>query len=173
MYVFVEPFLQLCLFKRGPQDLPPSTLLLTLVSLVYVIVTGLMVLPYFPVAVSLLQGLLDFAILAGYTWLILLLSGYPRRWLQTLIALLGAGTILTTLMLPLLYNAGQDPSAWVALTYLFAAGWLLVLYAHIFRLALSARSLGYGMIFALGYVLLSAALMQRLFPAPTVSSPVA
>ncbi len=166
MYVLVRPFVQVCLFRRGPQDLPPSTLLLALVALAYVLVTTVMVLPYFPILVCALHALLDLAILALYTWLILRLGGHSRRWLQTLIALAGGSTVLSALMLPLLYNAKGGIAPVLALLYLLLAGWLLILYAHIFRVALSARSLGLGMLLALGYLFLSAAILQRLFPDP-------
>jgi hypothetical protein len=100
---FVELFRDIVLWRKGPQDLPASTLLLALAVLTYVAASAAQL------AVMGEGGatwffflLLDPALLAASVWLMLKLYSHPERFLQTATAVLGAGAYLSiVLYLPL------------------------------------------------------------------------
>ena len=115
---FLKVFLDIVLWRRGPQDLPASRLLLALTAASYVAVSALQlgVLgekgPAWFVFV-----VLDPILLTGGTYLLLKLFRHPERFLQTATAILGTGAVLGLLLfLPLQLilsgmGAGQDSTA--------------------------------------------------------------
>lgn len=170
MVSLIKPFLQLCLLNRGPQDLPASPLLLVITILAYLLVGTAMGWPYYGVAVSLMQSLFELALLLGFSWSLLRVRRHPGRFLQTATALTGAGVVLGALLLPLVYAIRRaqllgESAELAALSYLAVLGWLLAVYGHIYRHALSLPHLGYGVLVALGFVVVATGLIESLFPA--------
>jgi hypothetical protein len=100
---FLKLFLDIVLWRRGPQDLPASSLLFWLTLVAYVAVSA--------IQLSLLEEsgatwvvflLADPLLLTGCVWLILKLFNHPERFLQTAAAVLGTGALLGLLLyLPL------------------------------------------------------------------------
>ena len=96
MLALFNLFLDICLFRKAPQDVPASTPLLKMCLLAYAL-SGLVVLLIsapVAVAVALLQILLDMVLLGGLLYLGLILRRHPQRFEQTLSALTGSGTLL-------------------------------------------------------------------------------
>jgi len=100
---FVELFRDIVLWRKGPQDLPASNLLLGLAAAAYIAVSAVQL------AVMGENGrtwfvflLLDPALLTASVWLMLRLYAHPERFLQTATGVLGAGAYLSiVLYLPL------------------------------------------------------------------------
>ncbi len=100
MRILFDLFLDICLFRKGPRDVPASMALLKMCLLAYG-ASGLLVLTLsVPVQVALLQILLDMVLLAGLLYLMLILHRHPGRFEQTLTALTGSGTLMGLLALP-------------------------------------------------------------------------
>lgn len=73
MRILFDLFLDICLFRKGPRDVPASMALLKMCLLAYG-ASGLLVLTLnVPVQVALLQILLDLVLLAGLLYLTLIL----------------------------------------------------------------------------------------------------
>ena len=158
MRALFELFLAICLLRKGPQDVPASPVLLRLSLLSYGISGVLIPLLDVSLTVSLLLTGLDMALLTGLAYGLLALRDYRPRFMQTLTALLGTGTLLQLLALPLLFLLKQetvDASApvWLVLLWLGLFIWGIVIMAHILRQTLST-SLGVGVLYSLAYVLL-------------------
>lgn len=173
MVSLIKPFLQLCLLNQGPQDLPASRLLLAITAFLYLLVGMAMGWPYYGPVLSLVQSLFELALLWGFSWSLLRVRRHPGRFVQTAAALTGAGAVLGVLLLPLVYAIYRarmlgEPADLAALSYLAVLGWLLVVYGHIYRHALSLPHLGYGVLVALGFVVVAAGLIESLFPAGVV-----
>jgi len=170
MYAVVEPFLEVCLLRRGPQDLPPSGLLLGLALVAYYLVSALTAMAVYGPGVGLLQAGVEVITLAGYTYAGLQVAGRLARFWQTLIALAGTGTVIGLVMVPLVYvlypEASGNLAAVASMVYLLLVGWLLAVFGHIFRHALSFGHLGWGVLVALGYLVVSSVVLQGLFPMP-------
>ena len=103
MSAFFKLFLDIVLWRRGPQDLPASRFLVWMTAVAYVgvsaiqmAVTGETGLAWFVFLV------MDPLLLTGCVWLMLKLYGHPERFLQTAAAVLGTGALLAlVLYLPL------------------------------------------------------------------------
>lgn len=129
MQQFFRIFLDIVLWRRGPQDLPVSQLLLALAVAGYVLVSVVqLVLLRESAATWLFFVVADPLLLYGWTWLVLRIFGKTERLQQTATAVFGASATLGVVMyLPLqalLMAAGQDvasaPSQVVALLLVVA-----------------------------------------------------
>ena len=127
MKAFVELFRDIVLWRKGPQDLPASTLLLALAVLTYVAASAAQLAVMGEGAATwIFFLLLDPALLAASVWLMLKLYSHPERFLQTATAVLGAGAYLS-IVLYLQHGTGATLFTGVAfaLTYFFFINLLL------------------------------------------------
>lgn len=158
MQALFNLFLDICLFRKGPQHVPPSVALLKACLLTYGL-SGLLVLVLStPAPVAILQILLDLVLLSGLVYLALTLHQRLRRFEQTLSALTGTGALMGLLALPLMsWIVHQQPSGDTQLPSLLLLAlmvWSIAIMAHILRLAFET-SVWVGALYALGYTFLS------------------
>jgi hypothetical protein len=119
----VQQFLRICidivLWRRGPQDLPASRLLLAVALAVYIAVSAVQLALLGETAATwLLFIVVDPLLLAGWVWLVLRLYGRRERFLQTASAVFGTGAVLGVgLYLPLqliVAGLGHEPASGLA-----------------------------------------------------------
>lgn len=170
MYALISPFVRLCLLNASPQDLPASTVLLALCLSADALVTTLIAMPVYSFSLSVTQAMVEISLLLGYTGIALRIRANPERYVQTVSALAGVGVIIGVLALPLVYSlfrsashGSADPFA--LFVYLMAFAWLLVVYGHIYRHALSTGMV-MGVLVAFGYVMLTSLAIEAVFPMP-------
>jgi hypothetical protein len=165
-------YLDIALFRRGPQDVPASGALLLLTLAAYFIVNLLLSVLLPP---SLLQaaGQLVIGIAFIFAWYrgVLALAGHPERLLQTATALFGYQAVLAPLFvagtkLYLSYGMqppGQIPASVVILALLV---WTLAINGRVLRAAT-----GWPMFVCVGVVLLQVIVLQMLVLALFGQSP--
>jgi len=168
MAALVQFFIQLCLLRRTPQELPGSSVLLNLVFLVYLGSSFLVGLAAGLVpAVAIGQGLTDALLTLLLLYLALRLSGRANRFLQLATALFAAGSLLGLLaLIPLGLVAGAESrgeQSLAGIPFLLLFFWSLLVTGHILRHGFDLR-LGQGVIIALGYNLVATTLVNGLFP---------
>lgn len=158
MHTLIKAFIDLCLFRIGPQHLPTSALLRNLVLAAF-LATGLLLSraaqQSWPQAIA--TTLLDTVILFSLTLLALRLLEKRERAMQTLTALMGGNVVLGLLSLPLVlfyYSGGQAENAVVSLLVLLLTIWNIMVMGHILRHALDMPLFG-GIIAATLYMILS------------------
>lgn len=172
-------FVELCLLRRGPQDLPYSPRL-TRGLLWLAVGADLLALQLFgddPNALA--RSVFSLALLLGLPWLLLHWRGQPARYAQTLAAFLGSGLLFTVAMLPLLLAVealpppvpDATPGSHVALRVaLFVLlGWKLAINGHVWRHALDWPRAA-GLPFAIALFIAEVALVRRFFPAPEIAA---
>lgn len=136
---FMQSFLDIALWRKGPQDLPASTLLAALVLLAYMAI-GFVRMQLFALDLeaSLLFICIDALMLGSWLWLVLAFFGRRQRFVQTITATLGVGLLVLLLdvtlrLLQLTFGLGESLTMnWLMLRFLITA---LVL-GRIFMLAL-------------------------------------
>ena len=103
---FLQNFLDIALWRKGPQDLPASALLATLVLFAY-LATGFMRMRLYQLDLheSLVFISIDALMLGSWLWLVLAFFGRRQRFVQTLTALLGVG--LLVLLFDVTFRLGQ------------------------------------------------------------------
>jgi hypothetical protein len=106
---FLKAFLDIVLWRSGPQDLPASRLLLWVTAVAYVAVSILQLsLLDEPAAAWIVFVLLDPVLLVAGVYLLLKLFGKTDRFLQAATAVLGTGVVLGLgLFLPVQWTVTQ------------------------------------------------------------------
>lgn len=157
MSTAVKLFFDICLLRKGPEDVPFSNILLGLVVAASIIVSiwvGAMV-----------NGMqfAGFATIAElfFTFLFikLLLINKPERFLQTFIALLGTLTLINILYAPgvyifLLTENNENIQTLIGLLAFALLIWKIAVCGHIFSRALPAP-MAYGVVISIAYALLN------------------
>ncbi len=168
---FFGIWIDLCLLRANPQDLPASDFLLGLTMLAYLAVNVSLSLLSWALPRALAVSLADLLVLSAFAWTALQWRRKPARFRQTLTALTGTGTVLGLLALPMVaglmaaQRAGGGAGA-LGLVWLALVVWSVVVLGHILRHALSV-SFGTGIALGVLYTVLSYGLAQVLFGAVT------
>ncbi|WP_328986408.1 hypothetical protein [Thiorhodovibrio winogradskyi] len=160
MLAILHFFIDLCLLRRAPQDLPASSVIFALVVVAGTLGSMLLALSAGEKAlVGFLQGLLDIAFMAALLHVILRLVDKPARFLQTATALIGADTLIGLVaLLPLSLAAGADETSGLLVLagFLFMGlvVWGVLASAHILRHAFEIP-LMQGVFLAIAYDVLA------------------
>ena len=164
-----KAFLDICLLKKGPEDLPKSSVLLFLSLFMYTLIDVLLTVQSRPFEHALMVSLVDVGFLLGVTSLILRQHQKFDRWHQTMTALFGTGVILSIFIFPLVFFSGvqNQYEAWlqqiIIILFLIMVVWKVAVLAHIMRHAIST-SIGIATMIAVLYILMSSLLITMLFP---------
>ena len=175
MSALLRLFWDICIFRRGPQDMPYSRFLFGGLLLAYLIF-GLFIylLPdskgfSHPLNQIMLYLFVDTAAWMGVLYLILRSHGYAARALQTLTTLLAIEIVLNLAHLPFILLVSGTGSQTVMSTLLNVFGtmlillWELALYTHILRNALATSIFKAGG-FALMLFVLSIVINLQMLP---------
>lgn len=158
MINIVKMLFNICLLRKGPEELPHSYILLALLIVANFIISVLVgsILRDFKVA-----GLSGIATLfLSFAFMKILLFNKSERFLQTFCAMLGVDTIISAASLPSFYSIEYLKLSSAAELFFNATVfalfvWVVIVYGYIFSKALSSL-MSYGIAISTGYVLLSA-----------------
>jgi hypothetical protein len=154
----------LCLLRRGPQDLPVSIHLLWLTSLLNLLTGVLMLMDgESEIGVAIAQTLFELALMLGALYAALRFNLRTERFIQTATALMLSGFLLGVLILPLVVWGTHNQSVEAGLLFLAVFSWGIVVFGHILRHTFEF-SLNVGIAAALLYTLFAGSLVSILFP---------
>jgi hypothetical protein len=162
---FLKVFLDIVLWRRGPQDLPASPMLLGLAAAVYVLVSIVqLALLREPAAAWFVFVVLDPLLLTGGVWLLLRFFNRRERFLQTATAVLGTGALLGVLLfLPMQWLLAaldvSSGSTWAGLAALSLVVVFALVTGRILKLATDSN-LFTGIALSLTYFLLINLLLE-------------
>jgi hypothetical protein len=164
MFEIIKLLFDICLFKRGPQDLPHSAWLFRLLMAIYVIVRFLMLSIGTPWLNALLQVSVEVLLVVGFSWGMLYVGRRLQRFNQATSALLGTDAMISFFALPSIASMEIGRGGWLAfLVILGLMVWHWAVTGHIIR-----HALGQKLVFSLGlaflYILGSYRVMVLLFP---------
>ncbi|WP_428623575.1 hypothetical protein [Sedimenticola sp.] len=165
----INLFVDICLLRAGPQDLPVASFLVTL-TLVLNLMTGTVVIVghFSSVVPAVLAQLLDLLLLAFLVRLGLQYQRRSARFTQAISALFGCGVLINLVAMPLQLMIGQDPrvspmGGLGVLLYVVLVIWGMVVIAHILRHTFQIR-FGNAMLLSIGYFMLINWLVEMIFP---------
>ena len=157
-------FINLCLLRAGPQDLPAAWLLFWLILPLSLMISALLVsADVGGLDKGFVAALLDLILMLSWIGLLLSFKHRSSRFLQTSTALLGCGTLLGALGLPLQMAAVSGGAPLAALSLILILVWSVVVVAHILRHALEV-GLGLAMGLAFTYSILISLVINFFFP---------
>jgi len=160
--------LAILLLRAGPQHLPYSLSLFSILTLLY-LASGVLVLT---TAMSSGQAVanmvLDVAVLFAFSYFCLSLLKYRARFVQMVSALAGIGIVYHLLAWPLfiqIHNMQpqQQGAKIAALLMLLLISWQVLVYAHVFRHSMQ-MSMTRALALSFGYLFLSMAAAEIIFP---------
>jgi len=164
---FFELIRDICLLRRGPQDLPYSPSLLAAVAASCVLVQlGVAIARSVPLGGVLAGALLWLLVTIGALNLILTLRGLRNRFVQSATALLGCALVFTLLSVPIALLLDERPVTPQDMTPLqLLRGvvslplliWKIVVDAHVFRHSFDVPFLS-GIVIALLWIVAAMAL---------------
>lgn len=154
----VTPFWEICLLRRGPQDIPGSRFLLNVVVTSYFVLGVGINLVGFDVAEACVLSIAMTALLLMSLKVLLLIRGFNERFPQTAIALMGASVILFVPAFALriwfhIIGTSNIQSNVAGYIWVGLFVWELFISAHILRHALNTRLLA-GFFVSIIYVFL-------------------
>ncbi len=158
MLTIFKLYVDICLLRAAPQDLPATQSVLVSALLAYAATSIALSVATQSFESAVLYGLADTLILAGLTYTLLTLRHFPQRLTQTLSALAGTGVVIGLFALPLVLVKNAPPLLLLVITV-----WSLAVTGHILRHALNV-SLRMGILAGMGYLLVSLMLAMLLTP---------
>ncbi|WP_432743227.1 hypothetical protein ABXJ76_00870 [Methylobacter sp. G7] len=154
MFEIIKRLFDICLFRKGPQNLPSSVWWLRIWLVVDVMVSFLMVNISTDWLTALLQAIVSALLIIGFSWLILYVGRKRQRFYQTTIALLGTDALIGFIALPGMASMMTGKGVFLAFMVTVALMiWHWVVAGHIIRNALGQTwtfSLGLAFLFILG-----------------------
>jgi len=164
MFDIIKLLFDICLFKKGPQDLPYSVWLLRILFIGYVGIRVLMLSIHFNWLTVLMQVIVEIVLVCGFFWLMLYLARKLGRFYQVISAVLGTDALISFFALPGMASmeAGQG-GVLVFLVMIGLIGWHWTVTGHIIRNALE-QTLSFSLGLAFLYLLGSYQAMAFLFP---------
>ena len=159
---FVYLIRDICLLRRGPQDLPYSISLLVAVAAAWLVLQlGVAVARAAPLAGVFAGAALELMVTLGALNVILTLRGLRNRFVQTATALLGCTLVFILLNVPILLLIGDPPATvqqlsplqvLLVLVSLPLLVWKVLVDAHIFRHSFDVPYLS-GVVIALLWII--------------------
>jgi hypothetical protein len=154
MFEIIKLLFDICLFKRGPQDVPFSLWLLRTMVIVDISVSFLMASIQGDWFASLLQAIVSAVLVIGFSWFMVYLSQKRERFYQTSTAFLGTDALISFIALPGMASMMLGSVAQLAFIVIIALMiWHWAVTGHIIRNALGqtwAFSLGLAFLYLLG-----------------------
>jgi len=164
MFDIIKLLFDICLFKKGPQDLPHSVWLLRLLLVAYISSQVLMLSIHFDSLNVFLQLIVDIFLVIGLVWIMLYLARKLGRFYQVTSAVLGTDALISFFALPGMAAMETGQGGLLAfLVMLGLIGWHWAVTGHIIRNALE-QSLSFSLGLAFLYLLGSYQVMAFLFP---------
>lgn len=156
MNPLLKAFLEICLFRAGPQILPANRFLLGLMLLIHFLLGAVLALFAMGPGRSLLSALIGTLTMVAAVHAVLTLAGKSARTVQALTALAGGEMVIGLLALPVsVWYYGDIGSQTIpALLSLGLMAWSLGITAHILRHAIETSQWNAFML-AVGYMVLA------------------
>ena len=165
MQQLIKLFWEICLLRKGPQDVPAAQVLFWLLLIVGMVVDLIIAVNFIDFQSALLMVIANTIVLFGVVIGLLYIFRYANRIIQTLTTLIGTGLIFSVIRLPLMLIVKMVPdnASMFGFIEIFILVWSLVVIAHILRHALSIELFLAAML-AFGYFMLSYQLVNYFIP---------
>ena len=164
MFAYLNLLFNICIFKKGPQDIPQSSVLLRLTIISFGIISYLLKQISADSFSALLQVGVELIIIISFTLLILSISNKFHRFVQTACALLGTDALISLFAMPIIATLSLDSNnilASFSMLALIIWSWLVT--THIIRHAINKPfSFAAGIVFL--YIFSTYQIIWALFP---------
>lgn len=170
MYAYLNLLLNICLFKKGPQDIPCSAMLLRLSILAYGLISYLLIQLSANNFKALLQVATEIIITIVFTGLMLTATKKISRFVQTACSLFGTDALISLCAMPVIASLTINSANTLALFAMLAMMiWHWLVTAHIIRHAIN-QTFTFSLGLAFLYIFSAYQIISVLFPSISPSS---
>ena len=166
MYELLKLFFDICLFKKGPEDIPSSEWLLRLLIPVYACISYIILNLDSGGFNAALQVIVEIVLVLGLSRIILAVAKKTERYQQTTCALMATDALISFFALPALSTLIGQGNAWPFIVVVFLMMWHWAVSGHIFSHALD-QPIGFGLGVSFLYILTFYQVIGFLFIAST------
>lgn len=163
MFEFLSLVFGICIFKKGPQDIPASEVLIKLLIPVYAIISFLILILNTGWVNAALQVIVEIVLIFGLSWAILSIANQSARYQQTVCALVATDALISFIALPSMATLVGQGAGLALIAILLLMLWHWVISGYIFSQALE-RPILFGLAVSFMYLLTSFQIMGALFP---------
>ncbi len=163
MFELLKLFFDICLLKKGPQDVPGFTSLFRILILVHAGISFTVLKLNMDSMDAAWQVLVEVLLILGLTWPILYIGRKSSRYQQTTSALLGTGAVISFIAIPAMATLISQGTGLAFFAVVLLMIWHWVVSGHIFSHALE-QPFTFGLGIAFLYILASYQIIALLFP---------
>jgi len=163
MYELLKIFFDICLFKKGPEDIPVSMSLLYFLLPIYACTSFLILILNTDVTNAILQIGIEIVLILSFCRIILYLAKKTERYVQTACAIVATDSIISFFAIPVMGSLLVEGSALSFFSIVLLMLWQWNISGFIFAKALS-QTFTFGLGVSFVYILVSYQLMTLLFP---------
>ncbi|PHS22340.1 MAG: hypothetical protein COA83_11930 [Methylophaga sp.] len=155
----ISRFIDLCLFRASPSDVPASAWLLKITLLSYFVLSLIVNKLDNTWNTSFFVSLADIAVMVIIVGLLLTFRGFQSRYTQVIIALAGAGCCMAIIGFPIIWwffqiEPEQQTASFALLMMVVLLIWSLMVMAQIFRHSLEVKS-ATAMLITIAYIMIT------------------
>ena len=166
----IQVFADICVLRKGPQDLPTSSFLFGVTAMAYLLIGVINMSVELSWPATLTSTLIDMALMGGLLYLALWVKQTTPRWVQAMTAFFGAGAFLGFVATPLVFwyqaaGSGTPAAIFPSISLLGILVWQMFVIAGILRHALSVPLIFGGASAAL-YLYINLRILNALFFTP-------
>jgi hypothetical protein len=161
-------FLNLCLIKAGPRDVPDSNNVLRIVFIAYFVSGTILISSEAVLFDAAVQAFIEAVLVGLFVYGLVNFFSVPQRFNQSIIAIYGSGALITTVSIPFifwmqsLFNNDQTTGA-VGLVVFLIVCWSFMVMAYIIRETIQ-KNLTTSLLLTFCYLYLSYQLINTLYP---------
>lgn len=163
MFELLKLFFDICLLKKGPQDVPGFDSLFRLLILVHMTVSFIVLRLSIDEIEAMWQIVVEVILIFVMTGALLFFTNQLSRFQQTSSALLGTGAIISFFAIPAMATLVTQGTELAFFAVILLMIWHWAVTGHIFSQALE-QSFSFGLGIAFIYILVSYQVIVLLFP---------
>ncbi|AGS39034.1 hypothetical protein CYCME_0693 [Cycloclasticus zancles 78-ME] len=161
-------FVDLCLIKKGPQDVPDSTILLKAVFFIYFLSGSLLLSSSMAFGEAVVQSFIETILLGLFVYILLSFFALKNRFNQSVTAIYGSGALITVISAPFVFLMGgmtgnEGSTGVLGLVVFLIVCWSFAVLANIIRQTIQ-KSLGVSLLLTFCYLYLSYHVIQLIYP---------
>jgi hypothetical protein len=163
MFELLKLFFDICLLKKGPQDIPGFDSLFRLLILVHMTISFIVLRLSIDETEAMWQIVVEVILIFVMTGALLFFTNQLSRFQQTASALLGTGAVISFFAIPAMATLVTQGTELAFFAVILLMIWHWAVTGHIFSQALE-QSFSFGLGIAFIYILVSYQVIAFLFP---------
>ncbi|PHS73656.1 MAG: hypothetical protein COB22_00145 [Cycloclasticus sp.] len=164
-------FINICLIKKGPRDIPESTTLLQTTFIAYLLSGMVLLSSANSIGEATVQALIETVLLGVFTYFLVVFFAFPHRFNQSVTAIYGSGALITSISIPFVFwlealSKNGEQAGIAGLVVFLIVFWGFIVMANIIRETIQ-KQLSICLLLTFCYVYASYRVIDFVYPITT------